>query len=335
MRSFKILLLALLLSYTSAFAQSNYGLTVFGTDKISASQIQEEHGRLLDELVELKKENPEIFEARKKLLEEELLQDANYSYINLALIKSYSNELDFILDIVEKQDSSKRLIFKKMETRRLLDSDSLIARWSAYAKLSRSLFEKGEINDFKCPVIHCTWSFNHPDLEPFAEYFSIYASKNKNQLEKLLLYSEDDAYRASAAFLLAHTDLEIQALVNLLESTVDDPSSLVRNNSMRVIYYAIRNNPSLELSLDKTIQVLNYPSFTDRNKALVVLRSLPKERFSQKHLTQILPILIEVLEKKDAHNYKNAYTILKNISGEQFDIDDIKQWKHWVDTSQL
>jgi hypothetical protein len=75
--------------------------------------------------------------------------------------------------------------------------------------------------------------------------------------------------------------------------------------------------------------VLDFPSFTDRNKALVVLRSLPKDRFSNDQINRIIPILLEILKKKDAHNYKNAYIVIKNISGKDFNVDDLTSWTNW------
>jgi HEAT repeat protein len=181
----------------------------------------------------------------------------------------------------------------------------------------------------QCPVVHCTWAFNHVKLTSFLEYFNSNVPKNASKLKELLIYSDNAEYRANAAFLLAHANIKAQELVKILKPAIEDPSSLVRNNSMRVMYYAVRENSNLGIPLDKVINVLDYPSFTDRNKALVVLRSLPKDRFSKEQINRIIPILLEILKKKDAHNYKNAHLVIKKISGKDFDDDDLTNWTNW------
>ncbi|WP_188606948.1 hypothetical protein [Aquaticitalea lipolytica] len=306
-----------------------YGMTVFGTDLLTSEQVKFDYGAKLDELIELYESNRDNYEEKKNQLEKELNNKKQFSYVNVKLFVSYRGTKDFIIDIVEKKDANRRLNYREIITKKLNDPDGLLKKWEEYALLSKELYDKGEIADMSCPVVHCTWGFNHIQLNPFLEFFNRYAPKNIDYLKELLVYGDNETYRSNAAFLLVHTNIESQELVQILEPAIDDPSSLVRNNSMRLIYYAVRENNSLDIPIDKVIDVLDFPSFTDRNKALVVLRSLPSSRFSKSQLDRIIPILLEILDKKDAHNYKNAHTVLKNISSNDFEVDDIDSWKNW------
>lgn len=319
-----------ILFLTKLEAQSNYGITAFGTDRITARQIKEEYSSELDELLKQYDENREEFSAKKLILEEKLNESQHFSYVHVDLFKSYSNKMDFIIDFVEKDETKVRMAYRKVDLKELKDPEHLIEKWTEYSTVSKKLFDNGEIKDMNCPVVHCTWSFNHPELAPFLTYFESNVPKNAGVLKEILVFSNSAEYREAAAYLLAHANLEIQNLVNTLELTIDDPSSLVRNGGMRVIYYAVRADNTLKIPLDKVITALNYPSFTDRNKALVILRSLPSSEFSTEQLKRILPVLLEILQKKDAHNYRNAHSVLKNISGKDFSDAEIDKWEDWI-----
>jgi hypothetical protein len=311
-------------------AQVTYGITAFGTETITASALRENYGHRLDELIRLKENSTAEFERQRTALEQELNTKNEFSYIKIHLFKSYSNKVDFIIDFVEHQDSAKRMAFRELNTKEYKDPDGLIEKWIDYAELSGNLFEAGEINDMSCPVVHCTWAFNHKELRPFLSYFESYVPKNSKVLEEVVVQSSSPQFREAAAYLLAHAKIDNQRLVKILEPTVTDPSSLVRNAGLRILYYAVKEDNTLQIPLDKVIQALDFPSFTDRNKALVILRSLPRSAFSKEQLKEFLPILLEILEKKDGHNYKNAHTVLKSISGEQFSETETHKWREWV-----
>ena len=313
-----------------AFTQSNYGITVFGTDQFSVQEIRDDYNLDLNELLELYESDREQYRQKQVTLSKELQQLGAFAYANVNLFRSYQGKIDFIIDFVEKKDSSKRLNFKQIEGRRLKDPNDLISQWQAYEEASNALFQKGEITDMECPIIHCTWSFNHPHLTPYLAHFEKHAQANKEKLIETLMHSNIAEDRGAAAFLLAHSVLDEAELLAILIPSINDPESIVRNNSMRVIYYIARAQPALITDVAPFIEALDYPSFTDRNKALVILRSLNLDKLSPNSLKRLLPILLEVLEKKDAHNHRNAYRILKNISQENFAIDDLDNWNEWA-----
>jgi len=315
---------------TSAKSQDNFKVTVFGTQTISANQISAQYQKTLVILQKAYENNKDAYQANRKQFATQLLKKGGFSYVSVYLLKDYVNNVSFIIDCVEKQDAVARLSFRHLKTLKLNDPAGLIAKWQEYETLSFQLFKKGEIRNMKCPVYHCIWSFNHLELQPYLEYFNKHVPNYQQDLIKILNQSGVVQYRANAAFLLAHAKIKPQELVKVLAPAINDPASLVRNNVMRVIYYLVREHQGIEINLDQVIQALNYPSFTDRNKALVILRSLPLYKtLSKARLKRVLPILIEVLEKKDGHNFHNAHKVLKNISGEEFALDDIHKWKEW------
>lgn len=315
------------------YSQSNYGITVFGTDKITKDNIVKKYTSKLKSLVDLYNTDRDKYYKTKEALEKVIITLGDFSYSNIKLFKSYNDKYDFIIDFVDTKDSSKRLNYRKINTKKFSDPNGLIAKWIEYEDLSYKLFRDGEIKDYSCPVAHCLWSFNHPKLTPYLEYFNKLTPKNKEVLIQILNTSDSANYRASSAFLLAHSKMSNKNILEALMPSTHDSESTVRNNSMRVIYYIARANPEIKFNVSKIINALDFPSFTDRNKALVILRSIPLDNLKKEDAKRLANILIEVLEKKDAHNFRNAHMVIKKWSQKDYAVDDIESWKKWTESS--
>jgi hypothetical protein len=318
----------LIISTIQISIAQEYELTAFGTELVSKELIVNDYRHELNELFGLYNSNREAYTLKKVDLENKLFKHAGFSYVDIQMFKSYSDSYSFIIDFVEEKDKAERLNYRKMNTKHFDDPDNLITKWQEYQRLSFKLFKDGEINDYRCPVIHCLWAFNHPKLDPYLGFINEYALKNKEQLIKILNSCDSASYRATAPFLLAHSQLKNEDLLHALMPSIKDPDKDVRNNSMRVIYYILRTYPEIKFNVSELIDALDFPSFTDRNKALVILRSIPLDDLSKEEKSKLVAILIEILEKKDAHNYKNAYLVIKKFSKKEYAIDDIENWKN-------
>lgn len=328
MSYFRFILLLLFLSQ-NMYSQNDYGVTIFGTEILSKKSVLKKYRHTLSSLKTLYESNRKKYQKERIALAKEISSEYQFSYVHIKLFRSYTGTFDFIIDVVEKKDSKRRLDFRTIIGKNIGDPDAIINKWIEYQNLSFTLYRQNEISDMSCPVIHCIWSFNHSKLTPYLAFFNKKAPIYKNMLIDILNTSNSPIYRAAASFILAHAHMDNNALLKVLLPSVRDPESTVRNNSLRVIYYIVRANPKLDFNVSEIISALDFPSFTDRNKSLVILRSLPVSRFSEKNLKRMIPILLEILEKKDAHNYRNAYIVLKNISGKNYDIKDIQRWKLW------
>lgn len=320
----------LMLSFMHSSTAQGPAITVFGTDRISKEEMETSFSKELQQLKDLYDTDRELYHTKKDTLENHLMGLGDFAYTNVQLFKSYTDEYSFILDFVETHEAGSRLNYRNIDHQHFDDQDGLLAKWNAYEDESFQLFKKGEITDYNCPVIHCLWSFNHPKLAPYLEFLTTYAPKHKDKLTAILHTSDTPEQRASAAFLLAHAELTNEDLLEVLMPGIRDPESTVRNNSMRVIYYIVRAFPDTPLNTAEIIDALDFPSFTDRNKALVILRSIPLDHLKQEDAKQLAQILMEILEKKDAHNYKNAHTVLKKLSGQAYGVDDLQSWKGWM-----
>jgi hypothetical protein len=303
-------------------------ISVFGTDLITSEDIASNNLEVINELLELNEVDKEKFNIKKEEFEQELKSKFDFSYTNLHIFKDYVGKVFLIFDFVSKADSSSRLQYRNVENLTFTDPDHLIAKWREYEQLSFELFNAGEIKNTDCPIYHCVWGYDHPKLQPYFEYFEEFVPKNKFTLIEILNRSDSAEFRANAAFLLAHLNVSASELEEILEDAINDPSTHVRNNSMRVIYYLVNENPELELDLDKVVQALNYPSNYDRNKAIVILRSIPLDRLTKSQIAMCLPVLLRCIEEND-NNASNAHRVLKLFSGEQFSRYELEKWRAW------
>lgn len=316
----------------STYGQNNYSVTVFGTEIITKQSVLKKYQNQLNTLRGLYENDREKYRVEKDVLAKKICEVHGFSYVNVRFFRSYSGTVDLIIDAVEKKDAARRLDYRSIKVKDIKDPKGLLTKWTEYQRLSFDLYRKNEISDMSCPVIHCVWSFNHPKLAPYLTFLNEKAPSEKEKLIAILNTSNSPDDRAAASFTLAHANMENGELLKTLLPSVRDPESVVRNNSLRVIYYIVRANPNLDFDVSEVITTLDFPSFTDRNKALVILRSLPSSRFSKENLKRMLPILLKILEKKDAHNYRNAHTVIKNISGKDYGSDDLQKWESWVNT---
>lgn len=311
-----------------------FGITAFGTKKVTKEWIQANYQEKLIELRSLYEDDREQYHSMRAELAREFKRLSDFAYVNVTLFRSYTDKYDFIIDFVETADSLHRLNYRQLTTRTFEDPSELISKWEEYQEVGYELFQNGELSDWSCPTIHCLWSFNHPKLTSYLDFFDANVPKYSDLLVDILEESDAVNFRASAAFLLSHAAMKNADLLEALLPGITDPDSEVRNNSMRVMYYIVRAQSDIDVDIPLIINALNFPSFTDRNKALVILRSISFDGLHKEHAIRLSNILIEILEKKDAHNYKNAHQVLKNLSGQDYAIEDVKAWKTWSKSLQ-
>lgn len=130
--------------------------------------------------------------------------------------------------------------------------------------------------------------------------------------------SNNNMDRIAASYtlgLIADKQEELEALVKL----ADDPDSAVRNNSTREIGELLYKKPELAKYVPsrRYIEMVNSPTWTDRNKAMFVLQGLTKTR-DQKTLEELrqkaLPSLIEMCKWPSGYS-ESAIELLGRIAG--------------------
>lgn len=331
-----------LFHFSNAIASNNlYIVDIYGTTKISNEKIKAEFDSELTTIARASKDNSfrtstNGLDATIKALSSiigKLMLTENFAYIHVSPVNYYKYQpvIYITIDVVEKGDMRRLVYFSPEPKLSITDPNHLISTWLEYEKTANNITNKQNApTTFKsCPAHHCTYGFEHPSLLKYKNSFST-AENYKSDLVKILRNDKDAIKRGAAAFVLAHIKSD-QELVRLLLPSVNDSSSHVRNNVMRVLALALEKNNNLKVPLNKIIDALNFPETTDRNKALYVLSSLANNPKNSVYIKkQAGSHLISTLKLEQPNNHDPSYDILKKISGKNYVDRDYKSWENWL-----
>ncbi len=187
------------------------------------------------------------------------------------------------LDVVEKVDEARRMPFRDAPTEQLDDPGGVLALWREYEEKMFALALADapmQVNEGNCPVLHCIAPFDLPELAPYLERLNDGARDHEDALYALAANSADAKQRATALFVLAHTN-DAQRLAPVLGRAIYDPSGGVRNNAMRVLMFLAERRADVDFPMRDLIVALDFPSSSDRNKAAYTVAALagqPKYR---------------------------------------------------------
>lgn len=341
MRAFMILALVFLNTACATAPKSHAalnGIDVFGSKRVSALDISKQYGSQIDKWVDASKnQRPEYF-GLKKGIEDSIKNQWGLAYVSLSLITYFKpNPGDYLtVDIVEPQDAAKRMAFLPEPKGHFEDPDGLIALWEEYLQLAFELQRTGQFDYPKaCPAWHCTHGFENSKLAPFLEKFNKLVPPNEDKLARILKEDFRPQFRGNAAFLLAHIK-NGRTVAKYVLGSVEDPSEMVRNNAVRVLGEIAMKHSDIDIPVEPILKVLNFPATTDRNKAGYVLSSLSQKQKNKKPIVQSGgAFLLEMLKLKQPNNHEPAYTILKNVSGQNFGERDYQAWENWLMTVEV
>ncbi|KTD37575.1 hypothetical protein Lmor_0438 [Legionella moravica] len=263
----------------------------------------------------------------------------DFSVVGISTITYPQNQTTYsTLDIVQKNDASRLpkspIQHEKKTIKKSEALKKLFQIWNNYINRTIILMNQNKF-DMKvrsCPFIHCTWGFDKEELKNDAPELKAGSSKYKDQLIDIIKYSNNDEERGQAIFILANTD-DYHEITQLMISLTNDPSELVRNNSMRVLGAILSKYDIHGLDIHNILLALNYPYVTDRNKAAYVLWDMVRKDKSIHRLVikESGNTLINLLKLKQPNNHDYAFLILKEISHQNYSEHDFQRWQQWID----
>lgn len=242
------------------------------------------------------------------------------------------------IDLVDKADATRRRPFLPAPKGTYADPEGLIADWEAYEAKVHGLMATGDMSNkrVECPAFHCFGDPRHPEVQALAERFVARVPLNVDVLATILRDDENEGRRAAAAFLLAY-DHDGQALATRMVAAFRDPSSLVRNNAMRVVSDLAFYHPEIDVPIEPALAALDYPTTLDRNKAAAIINGLLSRpggpaRWGRVVATRAGETLLAMLRLEQPNNHNFAYLILKAISGLDLGEHNDKAWAAWLRT---
>lgn len=322
------------------FIHDNYTLDVYRSNQIKAEMVDKIYHKELRQIASIMlnaksmptEENRMGLDPLFNKVMNGLRKSGNFVYLGLSPV-TYpgGSRIGFTVDVVDASDKQRLDAFLPKPTATFSDPDHLIASWHSYEKYGFNYFlrTKTAITFNKCSAFHCVYGFERPELKSYEKKFNEGVPKYKDQLIAILRGDKDEQNRGAAAYLLAHLK-DGKEVVDVLSPSINDSSSYVRNNAMRVIAQTSTKVSDANFPVDDVIRALTYPSETDRNKAIYVLEMLT-----------VKPMLAAYVKQHGCHQvmdqYKTvqpnlhgeAYHILVNISGKHYPVNDYQAWENW------
>lgn len=313
---------------------------VYGTEMVSAKWICETFETEIKNLiVQIKKDDfANIYELNdeerdpREVIINQLKKNDRFEYVNLAPIIYSDHSIYITVDIVEKE--SKRLsLFLPQPIMTISSIDGLLNAWNEYERTGGrlALISKDFKGFKKCPAYHCLFGFEDPKLEKYGVMFAQQVPSVKNELIQVLRFDKDPYKRASAAYLLAHIE-NAHELSCILAPQIYDSDPHVRNSVLRVLGSLLSTEMIDDFPKEAIIEALNFPNLTDRNKALYVLSNIALNIKNHQYILQEAGVyLIVNLKMKQPNLHSFAYSILKLISGKNFNEHDYAAWERWLE----
>jgi hypothetical protein len=158
-------------------------------------------------------------------------------------------------------------------------------------------------------------------FEKLQAQFMTYAKKDEEVLKKVLKGSVDPKHRRAAAWILGYAPDKKEVIDELLAALRDEDET-VRNNVTRALgaiaaFAAKRPEAGIKIDPSPFIQMLHSLSWSDRNKATMVLLNLTQNR-SREILQQLRDHardpLIEMARWRDSHSLM-SFKLLGRMAG--------------------
>jgi hypothetical protein len=244
-------------------------------------------------------------------------------------------QVDVTIDVVEKTDEARRMPFRAAPTQELSDPGGVLALWEEYGQKMYELALAGapmRVDENNCPVLHCIAPFDLPELAPYLPRLDDGARRYEEELYAVAANSADASERATALFVLAHTN-NAQRLAPVLGRGIYDPNGAVRNNAMRVLMFLAQRRADVDFPLRDLIAALDFPSSADRNKAAYTVAALADQaKYRDTIRAEAVPAALRLLRLEQPNNHDPAYQILMQVSGETFGDRDYEAWEGWAAT---
>lgn len=335
---------------------------VHGVDEKSAqnllqkysAQIQNLEARIMEELLQLERGYPHLKQYqclmyKKKQLMTRIQKENGFGCVDVQTVFYYENEtLYSTLEVLESPQAgiaglsnaengmTRFRIWRDRVYRKIWKQQDVINQMQQFEALVTQLSLTHQLERYgnDCPVYHCLAAFYHPQLQPYEAIFQHGVAHDKTKIIATLQTDPDPQRRAAAALLIGHFS-DPQEIVTLLNGSIQDTASQVRNNALRVILFTLYKSQRKDIESQPYLSLLESPFVTDRNKALAILIVLAD---NPAQTTKIIQrggeSIVNLLQLTQPDNHDLAYILLKKLSYHSFGETDYAQWKKWLRSGQ-
>lgn len=236
------------------------------------------------------------------------------------------------LDVVEKEDSAKRMPFLTAPTGQFKDPENLVKQWMEYEDLALDMVEAGvlEPEAEECPAFHCPFGHKNPKLKKYEKIFVQGVNKHVKEIAEIQSHDKRPEHRAAASYLLAYLK-DGKKVINFMVGRIKDPDAMVRNNVLRVLGDIAEFHQELIIPIRPVTEAFDFPRVSDRSKAvyLAYLLSLNSQQVRDELQKSSIPTLIQMMGSKQPDHRELSHALLRKIAGKEYPATDTLAWNNW------
>ncbi|MBI5884317.1 MAG: HEAT repeat domain-containing protein [Elusimicrobia bacterium] len=315
------------------------GFDIYRSQVVTEPYVRQKYGALLHEYVLLRTDGRSSFSRRARTLKDkievELKEDGKLAFANLYYMDYWTTAgraAYITFDLVDGVDAKDRVKFKAAPTGTPADPQGLLAAWSRYKELGRSLQFSAQLGLARpsCPAFYCTYGSATPELSEFEKKFVSEVPGVKEQLREVLNTDAVPERRAMAMYLLSYLS-DGNEVVEIAFKTVSDPDAGVRGAALQVLSDITTYHKDIPIEPSRLFPILDFPSTTDRSKALGVLIGLADNPVYEESLKKNPPPrIVELLKMRQPVIHDAAFAFLVLLTKESYSRKDFAAWEKWL-----
>ncbi len=316
------------------------GIDVYRSSVVTLEDIRRKSDRLLDSYLRQRNDGRraamKAAERTKTEIENQIRSLGKLAFVSMAYseyVTSAERTAYVTFDVVDNADARTRMPFREAPSGYAGDPSGILEAWRQYSDLGQSQLDKGSISTDRpaCPGFYCTWGSSTPELEALEKRFSGEAPALKSDLKKVLDEDASPQSRSAALSVLSYLPdgAEVAALAL---SGLHDPSVEVRSAALQILSDLAIYHKEIFLDARDIIAALDYPTVSDRSKAMGVLVGLVDNVAYRPYvISRAAPYLVPLLKLSQPSNHDLAFTLLGVLSQQSYDRHDYDSWQKWVD----
>ncbi|MFA6317356.1 MAG: HEAT repeat domain-containing protein [Elusimicrobiota bacterium] len=320
----------------SPFSTATFqGFDVYRSTIVTEAFLSSRYGSLIRDYVALRSGYARRARTMKARIESELKAYAGLAYAEL-YYGDYWTAADRVayitFDLVDAVDAGVRIPFKAVPAGSVADPDGLLAAWGRYQELGKSLQLSAQLGLERpsCPAFYCSYGSATPELAAYERAFLARVPVVKKALLQVLSDDADPERRANAMYLLSYLT-DGAEVVELAFKALSDPDAGVRTAALQVLADVTTYHKDLPIEPSRLYPVLDYPSTTDRSRALGVLIGLADNPKYQETLRRNPPPrILDLLKMRQPVIHDSAFAFLVLLSREGFGRLDHAGWEQWL-----
>ncbi|WNG36926.1 hypothetical protein F0U61_27045 [Archangium violaceum] len=271
----------------------------------------------------------QLMESKKRLT-----STYSFAYSKASVVQwAPTQTLRVTVDLVDTGDEW-RMAFSPEPQGNAPDPEGLMAAWKDWLKKLWKLRSEGvlpgETGPCRAPI-GCYGRFDHPELAPLEQRFIEGVPRNVDALVRVMREDRDARRRETAVMLLGYMTSR-EEFVRAVLPSVRDSDQGVRNEALRLLGAAQKDQKRVIIPLESVLEALWFPSATDRNKAgwaLVRIVETEGTVHRQQILNKAGEVLLEMAGAQQEIDHQPARKVLALLSGQDFG-DDVAAWRRWV-----